>query len=138
MKLSEARVLFLARESLAKLRDEGLAEISNFPLALRQAREIVAQFNEEGDAIDQIVRRKINSIKRGITEGSNEWTILYRRYRDEEMRKKGPQRSGRHPRDREWMTTNFASDRTHASAKSRSGSRTSIPTKSITLRAMAS
>ncbi len=92
MKLSEARVLFLARESLAKLREEGLAEINNFPLALRQAREIVAQYNEEGDAIDQIVRRKINSIKRGVTEGSNEWTILYRRYRDEEMRKKGPQR----------------------------------------------
>jgi uncharacterized protein len=92
MKLSEARVLFLARESLSKLREEGLVEITNFPLALRQARELVAQFNEEGDAIDVIVRRKINSIKRGIVEGSNEWTILYRRYRDEEMRKKGPQR----------------------------------------------
>jgi hypothetical protein len=92
MKLSEARVLYLARESLAKLRDEGLVEIQNFPLALRQAREIVAQFNEEGDAVDAVVRRKINSIKRGIVEGSNEWTILYKRYRDEELRKKGPQR----------------------------------------------
>jgi hypothetical protein len=92
MKLSEARVLFLARESLAKLRDEGLAEISNFPLALRQAREIVAQFNEEGDAVDAVVRRKINSIRRSIVEGSNEWAILYKRYRDEELRKKGPPR----------------------------------------------
>jgi len=91
MKLTEARVLFLARESLAKLRDEGLAEITNFPLALRQAREIVAQFNEQGDEIDAVVRRKINSIKRGVVEGSNEWTLLYKRYRDEEMRKKGPQ-----------------------------------------------
>lgn len=92
MKLSEARVLFLARESLAKLRDEGLAEITNFALALRQAREIVAQFNEQGDEIDAIVRRKIASIKRGVVEGSNEWTLLYKRYRDEELRKKGPQR----------------------------------------------
>ena len=92
MKLTEARVLFLARESLAKLRDEGLAEITNFPLALRQAREIVAQFNEQGDEVDAIVRRKINSMKRGVVEGSNEWTLLYKRYRDEEMRKKGPQR----------------------------------------------
>ena len=92
MKLTEARVLFLARESLAKLRDEGLAEISNFPLALRQAREIVAQFNEQGDEVDAIVRRKISSIKRGIVEGSNEWSLLYKRYRDEEMRKKGLQR----------------------------------------------
>ena len=92
MKLSEARVLFLAREALAKLRDEGLAEIANFPLALRKARELVAEFNEQGDEIDAIVRRKINSIKRGIVEGSTEWAILYRRYRDEEMRKKGPPR----------------------------------------------
>jgi hypothetical protein len=91
MKLTEARVLFLARESLAKLRDEGLAEISNFPLALRQARELVAQFSEQGDEVDAIVRRKIATIKRGVVEGSNEWTILYKRYRDEELRKKGPQ-----------------------------------------------
>lgn len=91
MKLTEARVLFLARESLAKLRDEGLAEISNFPLALRQARELVAQFVEQGDEVDAIVRRKISSIKRGVVEGSNEWTLLYKRYRDEELRKKGPQ-----------------------------------------------
>jgi hypothetical protein len=89
MKLSEARILFLARESLAKLRDEGLAEISNFALALRQGREMIAQWNEKGDEIDALVRRKITSIKRGIVEGSNEWELLYRRYRDEELRKRG-------------------------------------------------
>ncbi len=89
MKLSEARVLYLARESLAKLRDEGLAEIGNFPLALRQGRELIAEWDEKGDEIDAVVRRKILSIKRGIVEGSNEWTILFRRYRDEELRKRG-------------------------------------------------
>ena len=57
MKLSAERILFLARESLAKIRDEGLAEISNFPLALRQARELIAQWNEKGDEVDQAVRR---------------------------------------------------------------------------------
>ncbi len=89
MKLSEARILFLARESLARLRDEGLAEIANFPLALRQARELVSEWNDKGDEIDALVRKKIGSIKRGIVEGSNEWTILFRRYRDEELRKRG-------------------------------------------------
>ena len=89
MKLSEDRVLFLARESLARIRDEGLAEISNFALALRQARELIAEFAEKGDAIDATVRRKIASIRRGVVEGSAEWNILYRRYRDEELRKKG-------------------------------------------------
>ena len=89
MKLSEARILYLARESLARLRDEGLAEIPNFALALRQARELIAEWNNQGDEIDALVRRKITSIKRGIVEGSNEWTLLYRRYRDEELRRRG-------------------------------------------------
>ncbi|HUY27117.1 MAG TPA: DUF507 family protein [Candidatus Binataceae bacterium] len=89
MKFSEARILFLARESIARLRDEGLAEVTNFPLALRQARELVSEWNEKGDEIDALVRKKITSIKRGIVEGSNEWTILFRRYRDEELRKRG-------------------------------------------------
>ncbi|MGH7949214.1 MAG: DUF507 family protein [Candidatus Binataceae bacterium] len=91
MKLSEARVLYLARESVARLRDEGLAEIANFPLALRQARELVSQWFEKGDEIDAAARRKIQSLKRGVAEGSPEWEILYRRYRQEEQRKKGPQ-----------------------------------------------
>jgi len=89
MKLSEERILFLARESLTQIRDEGLAEIANFPLALRQARELIAQWNDKGDEVDQAVRRKITSQKRNIVEGSDEWNILFRRYRDEELRKKG-------------------------------------------------
>ncbi len=89
MRLSEERILYLARESLARIRDEGLAEIPNFPLALRQARELIAQWAEKGDEIDAAVRRKITSIRRGIVEGSAEWDLLYRRYRDEELRKRG-------------------------------------------------
>jgi uncharacterized protein len=90
MKLSEERTLYLARESLAKLRDEVLAEIPNFALALRQARDLIAGWEEQGDAVDEIVRRKIISLKRGVVEGSSEWNILFRRYREEELRKKGP------------------------------------------------
>jgi len=89
MKLTEERVLFLARESLTRLRDEKLAEVPNFALALRQARELIRQWEEKGDEIDQAVRRKITSIKRGIVEGSPEWNLLFRRYREEELRKRG-------------------------------------------------
>ena len=92
MRLSEARILYLARESLVRMRDEGLVEIANFQHALRHARELVAEWVEKGDAIDDTVRRKIASLKRGVVEGSAEWNILYRRYREEELRKKGPAR----------------------------------------------
>lgn len=90
MKLSENRILYLARESLNRLRDEGLAEVSNFPLALRLGRELLSEWSERGDQMDAAVRRKIASLRRGVVEGSAEWQLLYRRYREEEMRKKGP------------------------------------------------
>jgi hypothetical protein len=92
MKLTEARVLFLARESLARMRDEGLIDVVNFPIALRHARELIDEWAEKGDAIDAVVRSKIASLKRGVVEGSPEWNILFRRYREEELRKKGPSR----------------------------------------------
>ncbi len=92
MKLSEERILYLARESLNRLRNESLAEITNFALALRTGRSLLVEWCDKGDAIDAIVRRKIASMKREVVEGSNEWMLLYRRYRDEELRKKGPQR----------------------------------------------
>jgi len=92
MKLSESRILYLARESLVRLRDEKLAHIPNFQVALRHARELLSEWVDQGDAIDLAVRKKIGSLKRGVVEGSPEWSILYRRYREEELRKKGPQR----------------------------------------------
>jgi len=92
MRLSEGRILFLAREALNRLRDEQLVEITNFPLALRVGRELIEQFAAQGDAVDAVVRRKIASLKRGVVQGGAEWNILYRRYREEELRKKGPSR----------------------------------------------
>lgn len=92
MRLSEARILFLARESLARLRDEKLADVPNFQVALRAGREVIEQFSHQGDAIDQAARRKIATLKREVVEGTPEWNILYRRYREEELRKKGPSR----------------------------------------------
>ena len=88
MKLTEARILYLARESLNRLKSESLAEITNFSVALRQARELIKEWEEKGDVIDATARQKIASLKRRVVEGSPEWNILYRRYREEELRKR--------------------------------------------------
>lgn len=39
--------------------------------------------------MDELVRRKIRSMSRVIPEGGREWEILYRRFFEEEMRKRG-------------------------------------------------
>jgi hypothetical protein len=41
------------------------------------------------EAIDKQAQKKVGSIKRDIPEGSEEWTVLYRRYYDEEMKRYG-------------------------------------------------
>ena len=51
-------------------------------------RELQALVKEE-TAIDQAVRKKIQSQKREIVDGSDEWDILFRKYYSEEMRKLG-------------------------------------------------
>jgi len=37
------------------------------------------------EAIDALVRRKLESQKRVIVEGSDEWDVLYRKYFEEEV-----------------------------------------------------
>ena len=69
-----------------------LTQIPNFQVALCDARELLAEWVDKGDAVDLAIRKKIASLKRGVVEGSAEWSILYRRYREDELRKKGPQR----------------------------------------------
>ena len=39
------------------------------------------------EAIDALVRRKLESQKRTIVEGSDEWDVLYRKYYEEEVQK---------------------------------------------------
>lgn len=54
-------------------------------LILREMRDILTK----EETIDQLAQEKIRSQKRDIPEGSEEWTLLYRRYYDDEMRRFG-------------------------------------------------
>ena len=52
--------------------------------------DIVQLISEEmraDEAIDALARRKIESQKRTIVEGSDEWDVLYRKYYEEETAK---------------------------------------------------
>jgi hypothetical protein len=52
--------------------------------------EIVKIINEElkrEEALDLDARKKIESQKRAVPEGSPEWEILYRKYYSEELKK---------------------------------------------------
>ena len=54
-----------------------------------EVRKIMEDLLNQEAKIDQAARTKIESQKRTILEGSQEWDILYRKYYNEEVKKLG-------------------------------------------------
>ena len=54
-----------------------------------EVRKILEELFMQEARIDQSARHKIESQKRTILEGSQEWDILYRKYYNEEVKKLG-------------------------------------------------
>ena len=54
-----------------------------------EVRKILEELLNQEERIDQSARQKIESQKRTILEGSQEWDILYRKYYSEEVKKLG-------------------------------------------------
>ena len=86
-RISETRIARLAHLVIDGVRAANLAEVLNPPAALREAKRVMADFfNHESD-LDEIVRQKIQSLSRSVPPGSREWDVLYRKYREEELKK---------------------------------------------------
>ena len=88
MKLSREKVLHMSHLILGYLdRDDGV-EYFDEPQEIRQTIvKIIMDEMRSDEAIDVLVRRKLESQKRGIVEGSDEWDVLYRKYYEEEVAK---------------------------------------------------
>jgi uncharacterized protein len=54
-----------------------------------EVRKILEELLNQEERIDQSARQKIESQKRTIVEGTQEWDILYRKYYNEEVKKLG-------------------------------------------------
>jgi len=54
-----------------------------------EVRKILEELLMQEARIDQAARQKIESQRRTIIEGSEEWSILYRKYYNDEVKKLG-------------------------------------------------
>jgi hypothetical protein len=86
VKLSREKVLRLSHLILHALNNDDNVE---FFADVQEIRgEIVHLIESElktDEAVDAIVRRRIETQKRPIIEGSDEWEVLYRKYYEEEV-----------------------------------------------------
>ena len=89
MRLSHGKINHITNLLMERLRSDGQVEFFSDDGEIRL--EIARIINEElkdDEVIDVEVRRKIETQRREIPEGSEEWEILYRKYYDEEMLKR--------------------------------------------------
>ena len=85
MKLSREKVVRLSHLIFNQLNQDEEVEFYADPQEIRQEIfKIISDEMRADEAIDAIVRRKIESQKRTIVEGSDEWDVLYRKYYEEE------------------------------------------------------
>jgi len=81
------KVAHVVTDALADIDEVEFLEDRN-TIRLEVKRLIEELLNQEA-RIDQSARTKIESQKRTILEGSQEWDILYRKYYNEEVKKLG-------------------------------------------------
>ena len=90
MRLSRDKINKLAHtiaDALAELDQVDFVEDRN-TIRVETRRILEGLFAEEAK-LDQAARQKIESQRRTIIEGTQEWDILYRKYYNEEVKKLG-------------------------------------------------
>jgi len=81
------KVAHVVTDALASLDEVDFLEDRN---TIRlEVRKILEDLLNQEERIDKSARLKIESQKRTILEGSQEWDILYRKYYNEEVKKLG-------------------------------------------------
>jgi uncharacterized protein len=89
MILSDERISHLARLVVDGIWNDDIADYTDDDAALRAGKKGLTQFVQSVDEIDQKVKMKVASLKRGVSEGTPEWDIMYRKYFEEEMQRHG-------------------------------------------------
>lgn len=88
MMLSDDRKSHFAHLLCDTLYDDDLVDFTEDSVALRYAKDGIDAFLNELESIDDSVRSKILSLKRGVVEGSPEWDTMYKKYYEEEIQRK--------------------------------------------------
>ena len=90
MRLSRDKVSRLTKSVFESLREFEQLIFVEDPQTIRlEIRAALDHLLEEEEGLDKAARQKIESQKRTIVEGTQEWDILYRKYYADEVKKLG-------------------------------------------------
>ena len=86
--LSEDRQTHIAHVIIDGIWKDDLVEYTDEDEAIRAAKRVVVEYVQHETSVDDAVRNRILTQKKGIMEGSREFDILYKKYYEEEQSKR--------------------------------------------------
>ena len=90
MRVSHDKVSRLTKSVFESLREfEQLVFVEDPQVIRQEIRATLEHLLNEEEGVDKAARQKIESQKRTIIEGTQEWDILYRKYYADEVKKLG-------------------------------------------------
>src|SRR5579864_1719498 len=96
MKLSRDKINDLSHKVVAALRKSRDFRLKRDPNDVRlELLKVMTDLLQTEEKVDRAARTKIRTQKREISEGTEEWDLLHRRYYAEELKKLGIDLSGR-------------------------------------------
>ncbi len=88
MILSEDRQTHLAHVIVDGIWKDDIVEYTNEDEVIREAKRVLVEYVKHETDVDETVRNRILSQKKGVLEGSREFDILYKKYYEEEQSKR--------------------------------------------------
>jgi len=89
VRLSEDRISHISHLVLdALVQDRHVDALQPGERLLREIKRTITAELQYEDEADAAARRTIQSLSRRVPEGSPEWDVLFRKYMDEEMRRR--------------------------------------------------
>ncbi|MFN7924572.1 MAG: DUF507 family protein [Bryobacteraceae bacterium] len=90
MKLSRDKITEISHKILEMTKKSRLFRVKKAPNDVRlEVVKIFTEFLQVEEKVDRAARQKIKTLKKDIPEGTDEWSVLHRRYYAEEMKKLG-------------------------------------------------
>lgn len=87
--LSEERQSHFAHLIVDGIWNDDLVDYTDDDMAIKVAKRAIVKFVTEFAEIDSKVRGMVATLKRNVPEGSPEWDVMYSKYFEEEMRRRG-------------------------------------------------
>jgi len=87
--ISEERQSHLVHLITDGIWKDDLVDYTDEERVIRVAKAGMAKFIHEQSLVGAAARKKVASLKRNVMEGTPEWDVLYLKYYEEEMNRRG-------------------------------------------------